>query len=248
MIQCNQVVKIKNATNKYNKRKIMKNIGMVVAVEINAVVEKYGTLTEVISITGYEIKKYVFENHNLFILHCGAGEIAAASATQLLISKFDVELIVNFGIVGGLTEGMKTLTTCVVEHVVHYDFDTSAADNIEIGRYMTYPSVLIPTTKKYVVKTMKEFPFVKNVICASGDKFIADKKEKQRLHEQFNADICEMEAAGIVLTCNRNKVPCLLIKTIADSILGGADEFRRQADISAKICLEITDKIISDLI
>ena len=38
------------------------------------------------------------------------------------------------------------------------------------------------------------------VVCASGDKFIADSEQKIKVHEMFDADICEMEAAGIVLT------------------------------------------------
>ena len=54
-----------------------------------------------------------------------------------------------------------------------------------------------------------------------------------------------MEAAGIVLTCNRNKVPCLLIKTVSDSISGGAEEFFYAVDESARVCMEITHKIIS---
>ena len=48
--------------------------------------------------------------------------------TQFLISKFDVDLIVNFGVVGGLTPEMELAKTCIVESVIHYDFDTSEAD------------------------------------------------------------------------------------------------------------------------
>lgn len=73
------------------------------------------------------------------------------------------------------------------------------------------------------------------------------REKKEELHNRFNADICEMEAAGIVLTSNRNKVPCLMIKTVSDSITGGAEEFRCAIDESARICMEITSKIISTL-
>ena len=53
-----------------------------------------------------------------------------------------------------------------------------------------------------------------------------------------------MEAAGVVLSCNRAGVPCLVIKTVSDGIMGGAEEFARELTRSAEICLAITDEII----
>ena len=56
-----------------------------------------------------------------------------------------------------------------------------------------------------------------------------------------------MEAAGVVLTCNRAGVPCLVVKTVSDGITGGAEEFAREISCSAEICLAITDEIIRSL-
>ena len=53
-------------------------------------------------------------------------------------------------------------------------------------------------------------------------------------------------AAGIILTCNKNKIPCLLIKTVSDSIAGGTIEFKNAINESARICMEITNKIINN--
>lgn len=227
-----------------NEGKCMKNIGMIVAVEIEAVLNKYGEPSE-LKYPGFKIYEYKIEDKNLYVIHSGAGEIAAAMATQFLISQLQVEFIVNFGVVGGLTEEMSLARTCVVESVVHYDFDTTDADDTEVGRYLQYPSVYIPTTKEVLDKALIIEPELKSVICASADKFIGSEEKKRELHNRFKADICEMEAAGIVLTCNRNKVPCLLIKTVSDSISGGAEEFFSAVNESARICMEITHKIIS---
>ena len=224
----------------------MQNIGMIVAIEIDAVLNKYGKPT-IVKYIGFEVYQYRVEDKNLFVIHSGAGEIEATMATQFLISQLQAELIVNFGVVGGLTEEMKLARTCIAKSVVHYDFDTSEADNSEVGRYLKYQSIYIPTTKEVLNKALEIYPDLKVVVCASGDKFMGSEEKKRELHNKFNADICEMEAAGIVLTCNRNKVPCLLIKTVSDSILGGAEEFFSAVNESAKICMEITHKIISSL-
>ena len=174
------------------------------------------------------------------------GMIAAAMSTQFLISQFKVNFIVNFGVVGGLTHEMALARTCIVESVVHYDFDTSEADVCGVGRHIEYPSIYISTTKEIVDKALEIEPLLKKVICASGNKFIASKEKKEELHNSFNADICEMEAAGIILTCNKNKIPCLLIKTVSDSIVGGVSEFKNAINESARICMEKTNKILNN--
>lgn len=91
-------------------------------------------------------------------------------------------------------------------------------------------------------------PSLKRVICASGDRFIASADEKRSLHDEFNADICEMEAAGIALTCNRSSVPCLLIKAVSDAVEGGAEEFAREIDRCAELCLETLEGVVSGLL
>jgi len=156
-------------------------------------------------------------------------------------------MIINFGVVGGLTAEMAKTKTCVVEKVVHYDFDTSAVDNWEVGRYAEYPDPYIPTNSDLLHKAIAINPELMPVICASADKFIADPQLKANLNKQFGAHICEMEAAGIVLICNRNNVPCLLIKSVSDSIEGGAEEFRSTINEAAALCLDIADKVISEL-
>ena len=225
----------------------MKNIGMVVAVEIQAVLDRFGDALEELVFPGYTVKKYSTDSYNLYIMHCGAGEIAASAGVQFLITKFDVDMVVNFGVVGGLTPEMALAKTCIVEKVVHYDFDTSMIDNCEVGRYLEYPDVYLPASKEMLEAALQVDPNLKKVTCASGDKFIGDSAKKQALHDTYGADICEMEAAGIVLTCNRNKVPCLLIKTVSDSITGGAEEFSREINRTAALSLDIAIKVMEKM-
>lgn len=225
----------------------MKKIGMIVAVEIQAVLEKYGNRLEEQFVDGFTVNVLTQDDYTLYIAKTGAGEIAAAAGTQLLISKFGVSAVINFGVVGGLTPEMALAKTAVVERVVHYDFDTSEIDHCEVGRYVNYPSVYLDCNKELLNKALELEPSLVKVTCASGDKFVGDPKRKAQLHQQFEADICEMEAAGILLTCNRSNIPCLMIKTVSDSIQGGADEFTAEVNRSAGICLEIADKIIAKM-
>lgn len=225
----------------------MKTIGMIVAVEMDAVLKQYGTPSDTKVYGGFKVLTYQMPTYTVCVLNCGAGEIAAAAGVQLLISVCRVDMILNFGVVGGLTPDMAQTRTCIVEQVVHYDFDVSEVDGVEVGRYPEYPTVYIPTTPELVAKATAIRPELKKVICASGDKFVGDPQKKQDLHTRYNADICEMEAAAVVLTCNRHQVPCLLIKTVSDSIEGGADEFHQALESASLVCLEIADTIMREL-
>lgn len=225
----------------------MKTIGMLVAVELKAVLDKYGGHLTDKSTTGMKVLEYTTEDYRMIIVSPGMGEIAAAAGTQLLISVYDVDMVLNFGVVGGLTEAMAKTKACVVEKVVHYDFDTSPIEPVAVGQYAQFPDVYIPTDRRLYEKARQLHPELKTVICASADKFVAEAEQKRELHRRYGADICEMEAAGIALTCHRSGVPCLLIKIVSDGITGGAEEFKNTIDEAAALCFDIVDEIIGEL-
>lgn len=225
----------------------MKKIGMIVAVEMDAVLSRFGAPKGKERRGGFNVYHYENETYGLLVVSSGAGEIAAAAAAELLIAAYGVDLIVNFGVVGGLTEEMTMARTVVVERVVHTDFDTSDWDGFEPGHYAAYPTRYVPADPELVKKACEAAPELIPVTCASADKFVGREEKKRALHEEFNADICEMEAAGILLTANRAGVPCLLIKAVSDGITGGAEEFEREVMHSSEVCLEVTDRIIRSL-
>ena len=222
----------------------MKKIGMIVAVEIKSVMNKYVSRLVEEKVKGFKVYTIDFGEKIFYIAQSGSGEIKAAACTQMLIDLFDVELIINYGIVGALRKGLAVTNTCVVERVVHYDMDTSAVDNCEVGRYLEYDDIYLSTTAEYVEAALNIDPSLVSVTCASGDKFIADEDKKSEMGEQFDADVCDMESAAIVLICDRNSIPNLLIKTVSDSIQGGAEEFAACAEKAATVCLSVVDRIM----
>lgn len=227
----------------------MKRIGMLVAVdrEMLSVFERFGEAGEKVSYPGFEVLTYRNDTYVLYIVRSGAGEIAAAAATQFLISVIHVDMVLNFGVVGGLTEEMARAKLCVVEKVVHYDFDTSPIDRTRVGQYLELPDEFIPVDRELLDTVSALRPDLKHVVCASGDKFVADPAKKAALHEMFGADICEMEAAAIALTCYRCEMPCLLMKAVSDGLTDGTTDFAEGLRIAATLALETLDELIREL-
>ena len=152
------------------------------------------------------------------------GEIAAASACQMLITKYNVDCIFNFGVVGALTPKMSVQSLVYVKDVVHYDMDTSVVEGFPVGKYSCFDDVAVKCCETLLNKAMKvnSLPAVR---CASADKFVDGVERKTALNKNFGAEICDMESAGILFTCRFNNVPCLLVKCISDSLTDGFAEY-----------------------
>ncbi len=221
-------------------------IGMLVAVEQETIFEKYGKPAKEDCFGGFNIYCYNFKKYSIYVVKSGVGELAAASAVQILIDKYNVESVINFGVAGGLTPDMRLSKVCIVEKVVHYDFDLSSVDPVKKCQYPGYDDIYINTDSKLLTEAHNIFPDLRLVTCASADKFVSS-EAKSSLSEEFSAQICEMEAAGVLLTCIRNKVPCLIIKAISDGLTGGGEEYYMELKKSASFCFDVTNEIIKKI-
>lgn len=226
---------------------VKKKIGMVVAIEMDALLAKYGKPAETTRKSGYELMSYDNESYTLYVVQSGVGEISAAAATQFLISECKTDVIVNFGVVGALTEAMKTRDVCLAEKVVHYDFESTGKPGAPRGIYPGKRTPWVETSRKLAEAGRRVYPELPGVACASADKFVESAATKKRLRKEFGADICDMEAAGIAIVCERNGIPCLLIKTVSDSLSGGHKEYEKELARASEKAVHILDGIIREM-
>ena len=213
----------------------MNKIGMVVAMqsEVESFLSANNLSVEHIKYGGFDIMKFNLGENGVYCVRSGVGEIFASAATQMLISVYSVEVIINFGVCGSLTETLRVGEVALVEGVIHYDFDTGPIDGCEVGRYLQYPEVTLRPDKALLELAKRISPDIQSVICASADKFVADEKIKEHLAKTFGASVCEMESAGVLLACLNMGIPCLIVKAVSDG-KGGAEEFRKMVTHASK--------------
>lgn len=202
-------------------------IGIFTAVDTEALSFISSADTEKVCDGAFTVYSFTLGKHDA-VLCCppSVGEIAAAAACQLLITKYRADVIFNFGVVGALTDKTSLLSTVLVRDVVHYDMDTSQIDPFPVGRYECFDDVAVPCDGVLLARALsaRNLPVVR---CASADKFVASPAQKAALNSDFGADICDMESAGILFTCKFNNIPCLLVKSVSDSLIGGANEYEQ---------------------
>lgn len=196
----------------------MIKIGLISAMaeESVSVKKMLGLATETYNFGKFKVNKYIKNNVEIYHTTSGVGEILASSATELLILKFEVDLIINFGLCGSV-HNRKISEMTAVKGIVHYDFDTTALDGGSIGKYSQFSEPVIATDEKLRKLLAEVWEDYNEVICASADKFVADKNLKKWLYDTFNADICEMESAGILIASSMHSVPSLFIKVVSDA-------------------------------
>ena len=190
-------------------------VGFVVAMEeeYRPFLKRLGTLVAEDKVCGIDFCTYTNGGPEIVLAKCGIGEIGAACATGLLIGHFGCTYIVNFGLVGSL-DGRSLRSIVAVQDVVHYDCDITAFGHAPAAPADIKDPFIPADPKMLELFRSRNVPVVR---LASGDKFVADAALKNKLKADFSAQICDMEGAGVALTCARAGVPFSMIKVISDS-------------------------------
>lgn len=199
------------------------------------------------SVGAFTVYQLKLANHDAFLC-CppNVGEIAASAACQMLISHFGVEVVLNFGVVGSLTQSAAVLSTMYVGSVVHYDMDLSEIDFAPLGKYSCFDDIAVNCDENLLKKAQLVAP-LPIVRCASADKFVSSAESKRQLNAQFGAEICDMESAGVLFCCKFNNVPCLLVKCVSDSLMGAYGEYMQNAEKAAEGFFEFAGKLAAKL-
>lgn len=139
---------------------------------------------------------------------CGVGKVNAALGTQLLISKFDVDKLFNFGVAGGLNSGTKLCEVYQIGSAVQFDFDLTQLNGTKMGTLDEY-------TENYLGLSPFQASFpVKRL--GTADRFNDSPVDYALLTQTLNADIRDMEGGAIVQVAHSAKLPVFSVKAISD--------------------------------
>ncbi|MCR4601742.1 MAG: 5'-methylthioadenosine/S-adenosylhomocysteine nucleosidase [Clostridia bacterium] len=220
--------------------------GIVVAVETGAVRRTFGETEEKKRMGGFRVYVYRQGDLEIFVITGCAGEIAAAAGCQALISEASVDIVINAGVAGGLSGEYEPGKIIIVDNVVHYDYDSSKAGGAGQGCYPFLPGPYIPVTDGLVRAAEKLFPDALTGTCASGDKFVDSGAGKAELNRKFMASVCDMEAAGVALTCLRNRIPVLILKAVSDGPEEGFAEGNRNFESASDLVMDAVKQILTE--
>lgn len=191
-------------------------------------------------------------NNDVVAVVCGIGKVNAAICTQILVSEYKVDKVINVGVAGGISKDIYPGDVVVAENLVEHDIDTTAFGDPhgQIPRLDTFDFKCDP----YLIEKAKEACKNINDIntfsgrIVSGDVFVADVEKIKWLEKEFNAMACEMEGASIAHTCYLNNIPFVVIRSISDNANNGAHmDYAKFTPIAVKHSTAILKEMLTQL-
>lgn len=183
---------------------------------------------------------------------CGIGKVNAAVCTQILISEYKVDKIINVGVAGGIGKDIYPGDVVIADSLVQHDMDTSVfGDKIgQIPRLDTFDFKCDHELVEISKSACEEIKDIKSFVgrIVTGDQFVADLEKIQWLSKEFDAFACEMEGGSIAHVCYLNHIPFVVIRSISDNANNGAHmDFEKFTPIAVKNSTSILKKIIEKI-
>lgn len=159
---------------------------------------------------------------------CGVGKVNAALGTQLLVSKFNAEKLLNFGVSGSLNQETELCQVYQISAATQFDFDLAELNGTSIGTLNEYAEPYLPLN-------LLNLPYPQRKL-GTADRFNDSIDDYKLLIEELKADIRDMEGGAIVQAAYAASLPVYSIKAISDVAGSGStiDQFLINKDKALK--------------
>lgn len=225
-------------------------LGIIGAMDLETEILKSSMdVTGIREVAGMSYYSGTIDGKSVVVVTCGVGKVNAAACTQILISEFRVDAIVNTGVSGAIHNDLNVGDIVISTDCMEHDFDCTGfgykpgiiprldnsvfvADSKLVD--LAYDASLCAVTKYKIYKGR----------IVSGDQFVSSMERKQFIEENFEAHTTEMEGASIAHVCYLSKVPFVIIRAMSDKADGSAhvsfDDFAKEAaENSSQIVLNM---------
>ncbi len=201
----------------------MKTIGVIGAMpeEVTLLKSRLSGLTSE-KVAGLEVFKGEMHGKTVLVCQSGMGKVAAGATTQLLITKYGIDAIINSGIAGNMTSKVGVGDVVLSKEVTYHDAEISMINQHypHMDSYFANET-MIAAAEKACRETDTHYIVGK---IATGDKFIGETALKNAIAEFCAPDCVEMEGAAIAHIACKNDIPFLVIRSMSDN----ADETARE--------------------
>ena len=168
------------------------------------------------------------------VIACAGGisKVNAAMAAEILCLRHGVDLVVNAGVAGCMTD-LPTGSLVVPTEFIQHDVDTTAIGD-EAGVVSTVNRLTFPTWEpERCVDLLSSLGFsAVTGRTATGDWFATatDDRTAARarwIRDTFRPLLVEMEGCAVAQVCQRNGVPFVALKSVSDHLFreGQVEEY-----------------------
>lgn len=178
---------------------------------------------------------------------CGIGKVNAAACTQLLISDFHADCIINSGVSGALSADLQIMDIVIATEVMYHDLFPGFLAGDYFPGCSCFPADNSISTLAAQLCAEQQVPFVRGRIV-SGDQFVTDSARKEQIIAETQGITTEMEGAAVGHVCYLNHIPFAVVRCVSDGADdNGAMDFDTFVLHAAERCANITLGLIDRL-
>lgn len=196
------------------------------------------------------------QGHEVVLVLCGVGKVAAALTTTLLIERCSVGSILFTGVAGGLGEGVHVGDVVVARRLMQHDLDASPIfprHHIpDLGCASLACDARLSAALVDAARGLQAArgAAVHEGLVVSGDRFVSTHAESSALKALLpEALAVEMEGAAMAQVCAAYDVPCAMVRTISDRADDNAPmDFQRfLAEVASPLSRDIVSAALQRL-
>ena len=185
------------------------------------------------AVFGRRVIRGTFGGEPCAVVVAGIGKSNAAAATQLALSLFEPEEVLNAGVAGALHAPMQVAEVYQVRAAVQYDFDLAQLNGTAVGVLNEYDT-------PYLEVARFDIPAASGIrgwrTLATGDHFNDSEADYDLIVSTLGATLRDMEGGAIAHVCKRSGVPCHLVKCVSD--VAGRGSMTGQFEQALRTCLK----------
>jgi adenosylhomocysteine nucleosidase len=199
------------------------------------------------------------DGHDVVLVRCGIGKVAAATTAAVLLDAFDAAALLFTGVAGGIGAGVRVGDIVVARTLLQHDMDASPLfPRFEVpltGRArfdadLAWTARLARAGRAVAgTRTHARAAAVHEGLVASGDRFVSTRAESDALRAALpDALAVEMEGAAVAQVCHDFGRPFAVVRTISDRADDAAhgDFLRFAAEVAAPYSRDLVRTALAD--
>jgi nucleoside phosphorylase len=173
---------------------------------------------------GTNIQEFHVGPHKVRAAKMGANNIETAINTANLLARFPADIAISVGPCGALDSSLKLGTWHQVSKVTAYQRGTAGPTGWVAGKDATLEVASIGEPRGATQTGGSSLPLV---ALASGDTFVANTAERERIQTSTGALAVDMNSVGLVSACRMMRTPLVIWKVVSDRADSSAgDDFK----------------------
>lgn len=159
------------------------------------------------------------KDQEVVVVQSGIGKTLAALTATILISRYEVDVLINTGSAGGIGEGLKIGDVVISKRLAYFDVDVTAfgyAPGQMAGMPLFYEADEKLVAAAEAAAQQQELETHTGLIV-SGDTFVDKQSVIETIKEKFPEVLAnEMEGAAIAHVAHQYQRPFVVIRAMSD--------------------------------